>query len=107
MPYKRLIINPLSKSLRRQKEQRFTRVASNFFKDGATRHGRERLDRAMKSMYGHSFVSMKHSAPKKQAIKYNKKIRSHKKIVRQAIDKRKNKATSGWMTYKKGDIIPF
>jgi hypothetical protein len=107
MPYKRLIINPLSKSLRRQKEQRFTRVASNFFKDGATIHGRERLDRAMKSMYGHSFVSMKHSAPTKQVIKYNKKIRSHKKIVRQAIDKRKNKATSGWMTYKKGDIIPF
>ena len=88
MTYKKLIINTLSKSLRRQKEQRFTRVAGNFFKDGATRHGRERLDRAMKSLYGHSFVSMRHAAPKKIVRKYNKKIRSTKTAVKQAMHRR-------------------
>ena len=89
MPYKKLIINPFTKSLRRQKEQRFTRVANNFFKDGSTQHGRERIDRAMKSMYGHSFVSMKGAAPKKIVKSYNKKLKAKSSQVKLARKKQK------------------
>ena len=88
MAIRKIILSPFTKSLRRQKEQRFIRVAGNFLKDGATRHGRERLDRAMKSLYGHSFVSMRHAAPKKIVRKYNKKIRSTKTAVKQAMHRR-------------------
>ena len=89
MAYRRIIASPFTKSLRRQKEQRFTRVANNFFKDGATQHGRERIDRAMKSLYGHSFISMKHAAPKKIVKSYNKKLKAKSSQVKLARKKQK------------------
>jgi len=87
MAFRQIIASPFTKSLRRQKEQRFTRVANNFFKDGSTQHGRERIDRAMKSMYGHSFVSMKGAAPKKIAKHYNKKLKAKSTAVKAARKK--------------------
>tara|TARA_R110000803_G_scaffold4237_4_gene14496 strand:+ start:808 stop:1185 length:378 start_codon:yes stop_codon:yes gene_type:complete len=118
---KKILPNPFTKSLRRQKEKRFERVANNFFNDGSTRYGRERIDRSMKKMYGHNFLSMKTALPKKQLKKLVKKTTKKTTAVKTALKNRRKKtmevligkkitkkASKGeWMTYKKGDIIPF
>jgi DNA-directed RNA polymerase len=119
---RRILPNPLTKSLRRQKEKRFERVAKNFFNDGSTQYGRERIDRSMKKMYGHNFLSMKTALPKKQLKNLVQKTTKKRSAVKTAVKNRRKeiidsltgnvkiskKASKGeWMTYKKGDIIPF
>lgn len=67
----KMITGAISKSIRRQKEQRLAKVTKAFFKDGATKFGRERIDRALGSIYGH--VTPQQNIGITKAIKRSKK----------------------------------
>jgi len=101
----RLILGPVSKAIRRQKEQRLSSVSKTFFKDGTTKFGRERIDRALGSIYGH--VTPQRNVGLTRIVKKN--IKKHKSKISLVKSARKTERikSSGWMTYKKGDIIPF
>ena len=101
----KMITGAVSKSIRRQKEQRLASVSKSFFKDGSTKFGRERIDRALGSIYGH-ITPQRNIGLKKAAKKYQKKHKSKISLVKSAR-KTERIRSSGWMTYKKGDIIPF
>ena len=101
----RLISGPVSKAIRRQKEQRLSSVSKTFFKDGTTKFGRERIDRALGSIYGRN-TSQKNTGLVRVAKQYKKKYNSKISLVKSARRTERIKS-SGWMTYKKGDIIPF
>ena len=112
----RLILGPVSKAIRRQKEKRLIGAGKIFFKDGSTKFGRQRMDRALSSIYGYKTplrpvrsIGLR-KAVRKYNIKGTKKIYSAKIAkVDQALKsiKKRRSQSSGWMTYKKGDIIPF
>ena len=101
----RMITGAVSKAVRRQKEKRLTSVSKIFFKDGATKFGRARIDRALGSIYGH-VIPQKNIGLTKVGKKYLKKHKSKLSLVKSARRTERIKS-SGWMTYKKGDIIPF
>ena len=100
----RMITGAVSKAVRRQKEKRLTSVSKIFFKDGATKFGRARIDRALGSIYGH--VIPQRNIGIKSRINLRKKWRSKIALTKTARITERIKS-SGWMTYKKGDIIPF
>tara|TARA_E500000331_G_scaffold314077_1_gene323157 strand:- start:2401 stop:2709 length:309 start_codon:yes stop_codon:yes gene_type:complete len=76
----------ISKSIRRQKEQRLAKVAQSFFKDGATKFGRARIDRALSSIYGH-VIPQKNIGIGKAVKKYNKKLKLKNTLVKAAKKK--------------------
>ena len=112
----RMITGAVSKAVRRQKEKRLIGAGKIFFKDGSTKFGRQRMDRALSSIYGYKTplrpvrsIGLR-KAVRKYNIKGTKKIYSAKIAkVDQALKsiKKRRSQSSGWMTYKKGDIIPF
>ena len=66
---------------------------------------KQRIDRALGSIYGH-VIPQKNIGLTKVGKKYLKKHKSKLSLVKSARRTERIKS-SGWMTYKKGDIIPF
>jgi len=84
----KMITGAVSKSIRRQKEQRLASVTKSFFKDGSTKFGRERMDRALGSIYGH-IIPKRNIGLKKPIKKYQKKHKSKISLVKSARQKAK------------------
>ena len=89
----KMITGAVSKSIRRQKEQRLASVSKTFFKDGSTKFGRERIDRALNSIYGFK-IPQRHPKGKpihmgltKAGIKYRKKHKSKIALVKTSRQK--------------------
>ena len=82
----KMITGAVSKSIRRQKEQRLSSISKSFFKDGATKFGRERIDRALGSIYGH-IIPQKNIAIGKAVKKYQKKHKLKNTLVKTARKK--------------------
>ena len=82
----KMITGAVSKSIRRQKEQRLSSISKSFFKDGATKFGRERIDRALGSIYGH-IIPQKNIAISKAVKKYQKKHKLKNTLVKAARKK--------------------
>ena len=82
----RMITGAVSKAVRRQKEKRLASVSKTFFKDGSTKFGRERIDRALSSIYGFK-TPQRHMGLTKAGIKYRKKHKSKIALVKTARQK--------------------
>jgi hypothetical protein len=83
----RLILGPVAKAIRRQKEKRLIGAGKIFFKDGSTKLGRQRMDRALSSIYGYKTpLRPSRSIGLRQAVrKYH--IKGTKKIYAAKIAK--------------------
>jgi hypothetical protein len=109
----KLLQGAFSKSLRRQKEKRLIGSAKIFFKDGSTKFGRQRMDRALSSIYGYKNPLRPERSPglKKAIRKYNikgKSKRAQSKIAfaRSSYKKKKDKENMelGLWAIKKGYV---
>lgn len=102
----KMITSALSKSVRRQKEQRLASVTKSFFHDGATKFGRERIDRALSSIYGH-VIPQQNIGLTKAANVYKKKHKSKIALVKTAKQKLKRNREDidlGLWAIKKGYV---
>ena len=89
----KMITGAVSKSIRRQKEQRLASVSKSFFKDGSTKFGRERIDRALSSIYGHVTPQKnKFIGITKATKKFQKKHKARVSLVKTTKQKLKKDA---------------
>ena len=91
----RMITGAVSKAVRRQKEKRLASVSKTFFKDGSTKFGRQRIDRALGSIYGH-VIPQKNIGLTKVGKKYIKEWQKQLKDQNKELKKDMYNADTFW-----------